>query len=53
MIAYEVLRNDIDHYLIERFKYCKSLVYQTIDYVIATRRYSHIDLYLRITNIFT
>ena len=48
MIEYEELRNDIDRYLMERFKYSKSLVYLTVDNIIATRRNSRIDLYLRI-----
>lgn len=48
MIEYEELRTDIDRYLMERFKYRKSLVRITIDNVIATRRNSRIDLYLRI-----
>lgn len=48
MIEYEELKNDIDRYLMERFKYRKSLVYLTIDNVITTRRNSRIDLYLRI-----
>ena len=38
MIEYEELRADIDRYLMERFKYHKSLVYLTIDNVITTRR---------------
>ena len=48
MIEYEELRADIDRYLMERFKYRKSLVYLTVDNVITTRRNSCIDLYLRI-----
>lgn len=48
MIEYEELRADIDRYLMERFKYRRSLVYLTVDNVIATRRNSRIDLYLRI-----
>lgn len=51
MIEYEELRNDIDRYLMERFKYRKSLVSLTIDNVITTRRNSRIDLYLRIRKI--
>ncbi len=31
MIVYEELRNDIDRYLMERFKYRKSLVRLTVD----------------------
>ena len=51
MIEYEELRNDIDRYLMERFKYSKSLVYLTVDNIIATRRNSRIDLYLRIRRV--
>ena len=51
MIEYEELRNDIDHYLMERFKYSKSLLSLTIDNVITTRRNSRIDLYLRIRKV--
>lgn len=51
MIKYEELRNDIDRYLMERFKYRKSLAYLTIDNVITTRRNSRIDLYLRIRKV--
>ena len=45
MIEYEELRADIDRYLMERFKYRKSLVYLTLHNVITTRRNSRIDLY--------
>ena len=51
MIEYEELRNDIHRYLMERFKYRKSLVCLTIDNVIITRRNSRIDLYLRIRKV--
>lgn len=51
MIEYEELRADIDRYLMERFKYRKSLVCLTIDNVITTRRNSRIDLYLRIRKV--
>ena len=51
MIEYKELRNDIDRYLMERFKYSKSLVYLTVDNIIATRRNSRIDLYLRIRRV--
>ena len=51
MIEYEELRADIDRYLMERFKYHKSLVYLTIDNVITIRRNSRIDLYLRIRKV--
>ena len=51
MIEYEELRADIDCYLMERFKYRKSLVYLTVDNIITTRRNSRIDLYLRIRKV--
>ena len=51
MIEYEELRADIDRYLMGRFKYRKSLIYLTVDSVIATRRNSQVDLYLRIRRI--
>lgn len=51
MTEYEELRADIDRYLMERFKYRKSLVWLTVDNIIATRRNSRIDLYLRIRRI--
>lgn len=51
MIEYEELRNDIDRYLMERFKYRKSLVSQTVDNIIATRRNSQVDLYLCIRKV--
>lgn len=51
MIEYVELRADIDRYLMERFKYHKSLVYLTIDNVITIRRNSRIDLYLRIRKV--
>ena len=51
MIEYEELRADIDRYLMERFKYRKSLVCLTVNNVITTRRNSRVDLYLRIRKI--
>lgn len=51
MIGYEELRADIDYYLMERFKYCKSLVSLTVGNIIATRRNSRVDLYLRIRKV--
>lgn len=51
MTEYEELRADIDRYLMERFKYRKSLVHLTMDNVIDTRRNSRVDLYLRIRRI--
>jgi len=51
MIEYEELRADIDRYLMERFKYRKLLVRLMVDNIIATRRNSRVDLYLRIRGI--
>lgn len=51
MIEYKELRNDIDCYLMGRFKYRKSLVCLTVDNIITTRRNSQIDLYLRIRKV--
>lgn len=51
MIEYEELRTDIDRYLMERFKYRKSLVCLTVDNIISTRRNSRVDLYLRIRRV--
>ena len=51
MNEYEEIRNSIDCYLMERFKYRVSLVYLTMDNVIAIRRNSRVDLYLRIRKI--
>lgn len=51
MIEYEELRTDIDCYLMERFKYRKSLVCLTVDNIITTRRNSRVDLYLRIRRV--
>lgn len=51
MIEYEELRANIDRYLMERFKYRRSLVHLTVDNVITTRRNSRIDLYLRIRKV--
>lgn len=51
MIEYDELRADIDRYLMERFKYRKSLVRLTMDNIITTRRNRRIDLYLRILRI--
>ena len=51
MIEYEELRAEIDRYLMERFKYRKSLVCLTVDNVIDTRRNNRVDLYLRIRRI--
>lgn len=51
MIEYGELRADIDCYLMERFKYRKSLVRLTVDNIITTRRNSRVDLYLRIRKV--
>ena len=51
MTEYEELKADIDRYLMERFKYRKSLLCLTVDNVISTRRNSQVDLYLRIRRI--
>ena len=51
MIEYEEIKADIDRYLMERFKYRKSLVRLTVDYIITTRRNSRVDLYLRIRKV--
>ncbi len=51
MIEYEELKTDIDHYLMEHFKYRKSLAITTVDNIITTRRNSRIDLYLRIRKV--
>ena len=48
MIEYEELRTEIDRYLMERFRYRKSLVRITMDNIVTTRRNSRVDLYLRI-----
>lgn len=48
MTEYDELRADIDCYLMERFKYRKSLVPLTVDNIITTRRNSRVDLSLRI-----
>ncbi|WP_106829808.1 GNAT family N-acetyltransferase [Parabacteroides pacaensis] len=51
MIEYEELRAEIDRYLMERFKYRKSLVWLTVDKIIVTRRNSRVDFYLRIRKV--
>ncbi|MDR1500912.1 MAG: GNAT family N-acetyltransferase [Prevotella sp.] len=51
MNEYEEIRNEIDLYLMEQFKYRRSLVYLTPDNIVATRRNSRIDIYLRIRRI--
>lgn len=51
MNEYEEIRKEIDTYLMKRFKYRLSLVYLTPDNIVATRRNSRIDLYLRIRKV--
>lgn len=51
MNQYEEIRNEIDIYLMKRFKYRLSFVYLTPDNVINTRRNSRVDLYLRIRKV--
>ncbi|TFD96307.1 GNAT family N-acetyltransferase [Dysgonomonas capnocytophagoides] len=51
MNEYEAIRQEIDNYLMERFKYRLSLVYLTPDNIVTTRRNSRIDLYLRIRKV--
>ena len=51
MIENEQLRADVNRYLMEWFKYRKSLVYLMVDNIITTRRNSRVDLYLRIRRI--
>lgn len=51
MNEYEEIRNEIDRYLMKRFKYRTPLVHLTSDNVVTTRRNSRIDLYLRIRKV--
>ncbi|WP_390552081.1 GNAT family N-acetyltransferase [Phocaeicola dorei] len=51
MNEYEEIRNEIDTYLMKRFKYRVPLVHLTSDNVVSTRRNSRIDLYLRIRRV--
>ena len=51
MDKYEEIRKEIDTYLMKRFKYRILLIYLTPDNIIATRRNSRIDLYLRIRKV--
>ncbi|KAA6313846.1 hypothetical protein EZS27_035445 [termite gut metagenome] len=48
MNEYEEIREALDIYLMEQFRYHLSLVYLTPDNILTTRRNSRIDLYLRI-----
>ena len=47
MIEYEELRTDTGCYLMERFKYYKSLVFLAKNNVISTRRNNRVDLYIK------
>lgn len=51
MNEYETIRQEIDNYLMERFKYRLSLVYLTPDNIVATRKNKRVDLYLRIRKV--
>ncbi len=51
MNEYEVIRQEIDNYLMERFKYRLSFLYLTPDNIIVCRRNSRVGLYLRIRKI--
>ncbi|KAA6309806.1 hypothetical protein EZS27_038772 [termite gut metagenome] len=48
MNEYEEIREALDIYLMERFRYHLSLVYLTPDNILTTQRNSRIDFYLRI-----
>ncbi|KAA6324640.1 hypothetical protein EZS27_026052 [termite gut metagenome] len=48
MNEYAEIREALDIYLMERFRYHLSLVYLTPDNILTTRRNSRIDLYLHI-----
>ena len=51
MIEYEELKTKIFRYLMERFKYRKSLVRLTMDNIIAIQRNSRVDLHLCIRRV--
>lgn len=51
MCEYEEIREAIDSYLMERFRYRRSFVRLTPDNIVTTRRNSRIDLYLRIRRV--
>lgn len=51
MNEYEAIRQEIDSYLMERFKYRLSLLYLTLDNIVATRKSKRVDLYLRIRKV--
>ena len=48
MNEYEEIRKEIDEYLMQRFKYRRSLLYLTPDNIIVCRRVTRINLYLRL-----
>lgn len=48
MNEYEEIRTEIDEYLMQRFKYRRSLLYLTPDNIIVCRRVTRINLYLRL-----
>lgn len=51
MNEYQEIREEIDIYLMARFKYRLSLVYLTPDNIIVSRRNSRVSLYLRIRRV--
>lgn len=51
MNEYEKIRKEIDIYLMNRFKYSRSLVYLTPDNIVTTRRNNRVALYLRIRKV--
>lgn len=51
MNEYEAICQEIDNYLMERFKYRLSLLYLTLDNIVATRKNKRVDLYLRIRKV--
>lgn len=51
MNDYEAIRQEIDNYLMERFKYRLSLLYLTLDNIVATLKNKRVDLYLRIRKV--
>jgi len=51
MNEYEEIRNEIDNYLMKRFKYRVPLLYLPPDNIIVARRNKRVDLYLRIRRV--
>lgn len=51
MNEYEEIREEIDSYLMKRFKYRVPLLYLTPDNIIVARRNKRVDLYLRIRRV--